>query len=91
MSVSVERPEKCSEGPVPQTAGDKINNNICRNYMLAQKIVHGNGCIARRATHAAKALVERAQVFVIHVDGELAKALPEPSAEAAGVGPTARA
>lgn len=47
--------------------------------------------MAWRATHAAKALVKHAQVFVIHVDGELAKALPEPSAEATDVGPTARA
>lgn len=40
------------------------------------------------APYAAKALDEPAQVFVIHVDGEFAKALPKTSAEAAAVGPT---
>ena len=45
------------------------------------------GCVA---PYALKAPVEQAQVFVSHVDGELAEAFPDPGAEAAGVGPTAR-
>lgn len=67
--------------------GTKSTTTFVRTTCLHKS---GNGCIARRATHAGKALVEHEQVFVIHVDGELAKALLKPSAEAAGVGPTAR-
>lgn len=57
--------------------------------MLEQKQSQ-SGCIAWRAPYPLKAPVEQAQVFVGHVDGELAEAFLQPGAEAAGVGPTAR-
>lgn len=83
--LPAEQLEKRSAGPVPQTAGEKMATFVEHN-MVSQNC-HKNNRVARRAPYTAEALDEPAQVLVIHVDGEFAKACPKTSAEAAAVGP----